>query len=191
MRHRKNTVKLGRLSQHRDLMLSNLVSDLIRHNRVTTTLAKAKAMRPLAEKMVTLGKKATLHHRRQAIAQLRQQDAVRKLFADLAPKYNEREGGYTRIIKLGPRNSDAAPMAIIEWVEGELAKKDKPKKAAAKTEAKKAPAKEETPKTEEAEAPAAEVKEEAPQAEAKEEAPAAKEEPKAEAKAEEKADDKK
>ncbi len=185
MRHRKNTVKLGRLSQHRDLMLSNLVSDLIRHNRVTTTLAKAKAMRPLAEKMVTLGKKATLHHRRQAIAQLRQQDAVRKLFADLAPKYNEREGGYTRIIKLGPRHSDAAPMAIIEWVEGELKKSDKPKKTAAKTEAKKAPAKEEAPKAEEAEAPAAE-------AEVKEEAPAP-EEPKAggDVYPEDKADDKK
>lgn len=174
MRHRKKTVKLGRLSQHRDLMLSNLVSDLIRHNRVTTTLARAKAMRPLAEKMVTLGKKASLHHRRLAIAQLRQQDAVRKLFADVAPKYTEREGGYTRIIKLGPRNSDAAPMALIEWVEAEVARKEKAKP---KPEAKKVaqPTEKQEAKAEKAEAstkketPAAEPKEETPKAEEKKE----------------------
>jgi len=174
MRHRKNTLKLGRTSQHRDLMLANLVSDLINHNRVRTTLAKAKAMRPLAERMVTLGKKGSLHHRRQAVATLHQKDAVKKLFADLAPKYADRAGGYTRIIKLGPRNSDAAPMAQIEWVEAEFT--PKPKKEKAKPEAKKESkpaAKEEKPEETPAEETEAKVKEEAPAEEAKaEETPA-------------------
>ncbi len=117
MRHQKKTVKLGRSQAHRDALLSNQVCSLIIHQRIRTTLAKAKAVRPLAEKMVTLGKKGTLHARRTAAAVLHQADAVKKLFAEVAPRSASRAGGYTRIVKLGPRRSDSAPMAILEWVD--------------------------------------------------------------------------
>ncbi len=117
MRHQNKTVKLGRSQAHRDALLSNQVCSLIIHQRIRTTLAKAKAVRPLAEKMVTLGKKGTLHARRVAIATLHQPDAVKKLFAEIAPRTSGRAGGYTRIVKLGPRRSDSAPMAILEWVD--------------------------------------------------------------------------
>lgn len=98
-------------------MLANLVVSLIQHKRICTTLAKAKAVRPLAEKMVTLGKRGDLHARRQAIAKLRVVSAVRELFDVVAPAAANRKGGYTRITKLGQRLSDAAPMAFIEWVD--------------------------------------------------------------------------
>lgn len=117
MRHQKKTVKLGRTAEHRKALLANQVCSLIEHHRIKTTLAKAKAVRPLAEKMVTLGKKGSLHARRTALSVLRQKDAVRKLFEDIAPRAAERNGGYTRIIKLGQRKSDAAPVAFIEWVD--------------------------------------------------------------------------
>ena len=118
MRHQKKVVKLGRTASHRDALLANQVVSLIEHTRITTTLAKAKAVRPLAEKLVTLGKEGTLHARRTALAILRHnEDAVKKLFAEIAPRCAERKGGYTRIIKKGPRKSDAAPMAILEWVD--------------------------------------------------------------------------
>jgi len=117
MRHRKQTAKLGRKGEHRNMMLANLVCSLILHRRVKTTLAKAKAARSLAEKMVTFAKKGTIHHRRLAVARLHQEDAVRILFKEIAPFYKDRPGGYTRIIKLGQRRGDAAPMAILEWVE--------------------------------------------------------------------------
>ena len=117
MRHQKNTRKLGRTSQHRDLMLANIVASLILHKRVKTTLAKAKAARPLAEKLVTLGKGGTLHDRRLAVAKIGQKDAVGKLFKEIAPGFKDRKGGYTRIIKLGPRQSDSAPVAFLEWVD--------------------------------------------------------------------------
>lgn len=117
MRHQKKTVKLGRKSEHRDALLANQVCSLIAHQRIKTTLAKAKAVRPLAEKMVTLGKEGTLHARRTAMATLNQKDAVKKLFEEIAPRSATRNGGYTRITKLGPRNSDSAPMAFIEWVD--------------------------------------------------------------------------
>lgn len=117
MRHRKNTVKLGRKGSHRNAMLANLVCSLIKHRRVTTTLAKAKAARPVAEKMVTLGKKGTIHHRRLAAARLHQEDAVQILFNEIAGEHSARQGGYTRIIKLGERRGDAAQTAILEWVE--------------------------------------------------------------------------
>ena len=117
MRHRNLTIKLGRKGEHRNMMLANLVSDLILRNRVTTTLAKAKAARRLADRMITLGKKGTLHHRRQALAVLHRKNAVAKLFKELAPQHTGRNGGYTRIIKLGARIGDAAPTAILEWVE--------------------------------------------------------------------------
>jgi large subunit ribosomal protein L17 len=117
MRHQKRTRKLGRTSQHRDLMLANLVASLIIHKRVKTTLAKAKAARPLAEKLVTLGKGGTLHDRRLAVAKIGQKDAVATLFKSIAPGFKDRNGGYTRIIKLGPRQSDSAPVAFLEWVD--------------------------------------------------------------------------
>ena len=135
MRHRKRTAKLGRTGKHRNAMLANLVCSLIKHKRVATTLAKAKAARSVAEKMLTLGKAGTIHARRLAAARLRQhartlhkskaereawrlkEDVVRILFEDLAPGFKERNGGYTRIIKLGQRQGDAAQRAILEWVD--------------------------------------------------------------------------
>src|SRR6266436_6411340 len=115
MRHRKRTAKLGMKSQHRRSTLANLVCSLIEHSRITTTIAKAKVARRYADKMVTLAKKGTLHHRRQAIAFLRQPEAVSKLFADLGKQHSDRQGGYTRIIRLGNRPGDAAEVAILEW----------------------------------------------------------------------------
>jgi large subunit ribosomal protein L17 len=119
MRHLKRTAKLGRTGPHRDAMLASLVCSLIKHRRITTTLAKAKAARPVAEKMVTLAKRGTLHHRRLASARLHQDEAaVRILFKDIAPAQNDRRGGYTRILKLGQRQGDSAQLAILEWMEG-------------------------------------------------------------------------
>ena len=117
MRHLKRTAKLGRTGQHRNRMLANLVCSLIKHKRVTTTLAKAKAARSVAEKMVTLGKHGTIHHRRLAAARLHQEDAVKILFNEIAPVQKDRRGGYTRIIKLHERQGDAAQLAILEWVD--------------------------------------------------------------------------
>ena len=117
MRHLKHTAKLGRTGAHRNAMLANMVCSLILHRRVTTTLAKAKAARPVAEKMVTLGKNGTLHDRRIAAARLHQEDAVRILFNEIAPTQKERQGGYTRIVKLLQRQGDAAQMAILEWTD--------------------------------------------------------------------------
>jgi large subunit ribosomal protein L17 len=97
-------------------MLANLVCSLIEHKRVTTTLAKAKAARSVAEKMVSLGKKGTVHHRRLAVARLHQEDAAKILFKEIAPAFKDRNGGYTRIIKMNQRNGDAAQRAILEWV---------------------------------------------------------------------------
>ena len=147
MRHQKNTVKLGRSQSHRDALLANQVVSLLEHNRIKTTLAKAKAVRPLAEKMVTLGKKNTLHARRTALSYLRHnEDAVTRLFTDVAPRAAARQGGYTRIIKLGQRKSDAAPMALIEWVDSPVVEEAAPEPA--KGKAKKAPAAEAKPAAE-------------------------------------------
>src|SRR3954451_16730079 len=136
MRHQKKTVKLGLTAEHRKALLANQVCSLIEHQRIKTTLAKAKAVRPLAEKMVTLGKRGSLHARRTALAVLRQKDAVKKLFDDIAPRSADRKGGYTRIVKLGARKSDSAPVAFIEWVDSpivteEPAVEEKGKKKAA------------------------------------------------------------
>lgn len=117
MRHQKKTIKLGRTAEHRKALLANQVCSLIEHQRIKTTLAKARAVRPLAERMVTLGKNGSIHARRTALAALRQKNAVKKLFADIAPRSAERNGGYTRIVKLGYRKSDSARMAFIEWVD--------------------------------------------------------------------------
>ena len=117
MRHLKRTAKLGRTSEHRNAMLANLVCSLIEHKRVTTTLAKAKAARSVAEKMVTLGKSGTIHDRRLAVARLHQEGAAKILFKEIAPAFKDRRSGYTRIIKLENRQGDAAPRAILEWVD--------------------------------------------------------------------------
>jgi large subunit ribosomal protein L17 len=126
MRHQKKTVKLGRTAEHRKALLANQVCSLIEHQRIKTTLAKAKAVRPLAEKMVTLGKNGSLHARRTALAVLRQKDAVKKLFDDIAPRSADRKGGYTRIIKLGQRKSDSAAVAFLEWVDAPEVKDEAP-----------------------------------------------------------------
>jgi len=118
MRHRKKTVKLGRTSAHRNELLSNLVCALIDNKRIKTTLPKAKAVRSLAEKMVTLGKKGTLAARRQAISTLKNEKSVKQLFEVVAPTFEGRAGGYTRIVKLGRRISDSSEMVLLEWVEG-------------------------------------------------------------------------
>ncbi len=117
MRHLKRTAKLGRTGTHRNAMLANLVCSLIKHKRVTTSLAKAKAARSVAEKMVTLGKAGTVHDRRLAAARLHQEDAVKILFNEIAPAQKSRQGGYTRIIKMHQRQGDASQLAILEWVD--------------------------------------------------------------------------
>ena len=117
MRHRKKTVKLQRTTAHRRALLSNLTCSLIEHGRIRTTLAKAKALRPVAEKMVTLAKRGDLHARRQALSFLRQKDTVKKLFSEIGKASTDRQGGYCRITKLGVRSSDSAPMAYIEWTD--------------------------------------------------------------------------
>jgi len=138
MRHLKRNSKFSRTGEHRNAMLANLVCSLIKHRRVTTTLAKAKAARPVADKMVTLGKRGRIHDRRLAASRLRSpartlhrtrqareewrkyHDVVRILFVDLAPGFKDRPGGYTRILKLQQRRGDAAQMAILEWVEASV-----------------------------------------------------------------------
>ena len=117
MRHARSGKKLGRDSAHRKALYSNLASALITHGRIETTEAKAKAVRPFAEKMITLGKRGDLHARRLAMAELRSNDVVHKLFSDVAPRFAERNGGYTRVVKLGPRQGDAASMAYLELVD--------------------------------------------------------------------------
>ncbi len=142
MRHRKNSVKLGRKTEHREAMQANQACSLIRHQRIKTTLAKAKALRPVAEKLVTLGKKGSLHHRRLAVARLDGHETEAKiLFDQIAPKFKDREGGYTRIIKLGPRNSDSTDMAIIEWVEADAPAQEAEEEKATEETPAKSPAK--------------------------------------------------
>ena len=114
--HRVAGRKLSRYRDQRTALLRGLVAELIRHEQITTTLAKAKETRVFAEKLITYGKKGTLHHRRLALAKLPNKKIVEKVFDDVAPRYTERAGGYTRIIKLGPRQGDAALMAVIELV---------------------------------------------------------------------------
>ena len=145
MRHLKRTAKLGRTGEHRNAMLANLVCSLIKHNRVTTTVAKAKAARSVAEKMVTLGKSGTLHDRRLAASRLHQEDAVKILFDQIAPAQKERHGGYTRIVRLNQRQGDAAQKAILEWVDTPLPEptapaESKPEEAAEPEKAKEAAA---------------------------------------------------
>jgi large subunit ribosomal protein L17 len=121
VRHAKSGKKLGRDSAHRRALYSNLAGALITHGRIETTEAKAKAVRPYAEQLITLGKRGDLHARRQALAELRTNDVVHHLFAEVAPRFADRPGGYTRIIKLGPRQGDAAEMVYLELVDYEPA----------------------------------------------------------------------
>jgi large subunit ribosomal protein L17 len=140
MRHQKKTIKLGRTAEHRKALLANQVCSLIAHQRIKTTLAKAKAVRPLAEKMVTFGKNGSLHARRMALSMLRQKDAVKKLFDEIAPRSADRNGGYTRIVKLGQRKSDSASMAFIEWVDAaQVIEEKEPKEKPAKKQKEAAP----------------------------------------------------
>jgi len=144
MNHGRKSVKLQREASHRKALLSNLACSLIEHRRIRTTLAKAKALRPVAEKLLTLGKTGTLHARRLAIAKLHNKDLVKELFEEIAIASKDRVGGYTRITKLGQRRSDSAPMAFIEWVDAYV-----PKKAAepvAEATAEPAAAEEQAPK---------------------------------------------
>lgn len=127
MRHKMQGRKFGRESDHRKLMLKNLVLSLVEHGRINTTQAKAKEIRSLAERVITYGKKGTVHHRRMAFKILNNKDMVKKVFDELAPKYADREGGYTRVLKNGFRKGDCAPMAIIEFVEGKAVEEKKGK----------------------------------------------------------------
>jgi len=161
MRHQRKTVRLGRKAEHRKAMLANQVCNLIEHQRIKTTLAKAKAVRPLAEQMVTLGKNGSIHARRTAFSTLRHKDSVKKLFDEIAPRSTERNGGYTRIVRLGQRKSDSASMAFIEWVDAAIVVEEKPaeEKKAKRKEPEAKPKKEtkrEEPKAKEKESPAAE-----------------------------------
>jgi large subunit ribosomal protein L17 len=121
VRHQRAGKKLGRDSSHRKALYSNLAGALIQHGRIETTQAKAKAVKPFAEKMITLGKRGDLAARRQALAALRSNDVVHLLFSDVAPRFAERPGGYTRIVKLAPRHGDAADMAYLELVDFDTA----------------------------------------------------------------------
>ena len=119
MRHHRAGRKLGRTSAHRKALYSNLAGALFEHGRIKTTLAKAKEVRPIAEQMITLARRGDVHARRQALAFLRSQDVVHKLFSEVAPRFEGRPGGYSRVVKLGPRQGDAAEMAYLELVDYE------------------------------------------------------------------------
>lgn len=130
MRHRKAGRKLGRTSSHRKALLRNMVTELLDKEKIVTTVPKAKELRPFAEKMITLGKRETLHARRQALSVVRRKEVVHKLFEDLAPRYSARPGGYTRIVRLGKwRKGDGAELAILQLLEGEAAPAKKESKS--------------------------------------------------------------
>ena len=117
MRHARGYRRLNRTHEHRKALFSNMAGSLIEHEQIKTTLPKAKELKPIMDKLVTLGKRGDLHARRQAISKVRDKDQVRKLFDTLGPRYEERPGGYTRVVKAGYRYGDAAPMAVIELVD--------------------------------------------------------------------------
>jgi large subunit ribosomal protein L17 len=160
VRHARAGKKLGRDSAHRKALYSNLAGALIEHGRIKTTVTKAKAVKPFAEQMITLGRRGDLHARRQATAFLRSRDVVHKLFTDVAPLFKDRPGGYTRIVKIGPRPGDAAEMAYLELVDEEYVAREREARTPEPTAA--VPA-EEAPDAE-AEAEAEAVAEPAPEA---------------------------
>ncbi|EDY82418.1 ribosomal protein L17, putative [Verrucomicrobiia bacterium DG1235] len=163
MRHRKHRNQLGVKKEHREALLANLSTALIQHGRIKTTLKKAKALRPFVEKVITLAKKGTLHDRRIAISRVRDVGAVHELFDEKAEQFADRNGGYTRIYKIGTRRGDAAEMALIELIDADdegYAKKSKPKAKKAEK-----PAAEEAPVVEAEVAEVEAATEEAPKAE--------------------------
>ena len=129
MRHARAHRKLNRTHEHRKAMFANMVASLIVHEQVVTTLPKAKELRPLVEKMITLAKKGGLHARRRAIAEIKDVDAVKKLFAVIGPRYKGRNGGYARIVKAGFRHGDMAPVAVIELIDRDVEAKGKEDRA--------------------------------------------------------------
>jgi large subunit ribosomal protein L17 len=157
MRHRKLRGKLGRTASHRDAMFRNQVTSLLDYEKIETTDAKAKVLRRVADRMITLGKRGTLHARRRALAVIRDRDVAAKVFDELASRYATRPGGYTRVLKLRQRVGDAAPMSIVELVDrqavGAPAKAAKPEKAAAKAAKPKAETKPKAEKAAKAKAP--------------------------------------
>ena len=137
MRHRKAGIRLSRTTAHREAMLRNMVTSLFMHEKIKTTDAKAKVLRSVAEKMITLAKRGDIHARRQALAVIRDNGIVKKLFEDLRKHFVDRPGGYTRITKIGMRHGDAAPISFIELVTGAEGEKSRSKKGKGKTAAKK------------------------------------------------------
>jgi large subunit ribosomal protein L17 len=125
MRHQRTGKKLGRDSAHRRALYANLASELIEHERIRTTITKAKAVKPIAERMITLGRRGDIHARRQAVAFLRSKDIVHKLFTEIGPRFAQRPGGYARIVRIGPRQGDAAEMCYLELVDTPLVFKTK------------------------------------------------------------------
>ena len=125
MRHRKAKSKLGMRTSHRTAMLRNMVTSLLEHESITTTDARAKALRSVADKVITLGKRGDLHARRQALKVVRSKEVARRLFEEIAPRYSNREGGYVRVVKKGWRAGDSAPMSVVELVEKQLEGKKK------------------------------------------------------------------
>ncbi len=180
MRHRRAHRKLGRTSSHRKALLRTMVTDFLDKERIVTTVPKAKELRPFAEKMITLGKRESLHARRQALSVIRRKSVVHKLFDSLAPRFADRNGGYTRIIRLGPRKGDAAEMALIELIGSELDPEAAKKEAKA---AKKPEKKDAKPPSESAKAAPDKEKAEA-EAEAEDQPAQEPEDPKASQKAE-------
>ncbi len=136
MRHGKVHRKLNRTAEHRKAMFANMAAALIKHEQIVTTLPKAKELRPIVEKLITLGKRGDLHARRQAIAEMRDKDMVKKLFDVIGPRYKDRDGGYTRVLKAGFRYGDNAPVAVIEFVDRDTEAKgaaDRARRAAEET----------------------------------------------------------
>ena len=146
MRHQRAGKKLGRDAAHRKALYANLAGSLIEHGRIKTTVTKAKAVRPLAEQMITLGRRGDLHARRQATAFLRSRDVVHMLFAEVAPRFRDRPGGYTRIVRIGPRAGDSAEMAYLELVDEDYVARQREERATA------TPVEEPVPDTSESEA---------------------------------------
>ncbi len=184
MRHQRTGKKLGRDAAHRKALYANLTGALIEHGRIKTTVTKAKAVKPIAERMITLGRRGDLHARRQATSFLRSRDVVHRLFADVAPRFQDRPGGYARIVKIGPRPGDSAEMAYLELVDEEYVTTQREERATAVAEpepetvepeaeeaSRRPTAEAEDAEAEEAEAEEAEAEEGEAQADGAEEAP--------------------
>ena len=192
MRHQRTGKKLGRDAAHRKALYANLAGALIEHGRIRTTVTKAKAVKPLAEQMITLGRRGDLHARRQATAVLRSRDVVHKLFAEVAPRFKERPGGYARIVRIGPRAGDAAEMAYLELVDEEYVAAQREERATAAPAVVEETADEPVDELEEDEAEdEAEAEDDEGEAEDAEPAAEADPEPEAEPAAEESAEDEK